>query len=542
MIDKDFTREYKRDLMDYYRFLHNTGQACNCDTYDLFVLSHIDEIMHGDLASFVTEKDYAFLQSLALKLQSSDRTPYHRWYYNREQPYVRDLYDPYTVRITDSCHCGPSHYPSFLRVSHHYFDVSSDGGSVSFRVIANVHWHVTMSHDSPYGAEILIRGNVVTVTVPPNIDEKNKLYKVKVVDCDGSVVVVIINQDGLGCNCGPNCPCGGGGEPTPSLQFDLASQNVSIDYRAQNVPLTVVSNVSWSASLAGDAHGATVSQSGNTVNVSVPENTTLSPIVYTVQLSGGGLTATGTITQGVNPALLNPTYDYAFSVSPSTHEFEIRKTDEKRSTVTSTKTDQYTKVTTPQGWEIESYPEWLSVVKSGDEVIMHWTEDGTVGTDTGYEFSADPMSLSFSGDGTGEQVVSVTSTKLSGSTGTRVAASWKVTDHTSWVHVENNSTSISVTVDKNSETNQRSGYITLTQDGSESKVTITVTQAAKEVKPDTYQFTASPDSESFTADSEEVKYIDITSTKTSGETGEVEYVDWSVTSYPEWLKVEAVEE
>ena len=439
MIDKDFTREYKRDLMDYYRFLHNTGQACNCDTYDLFVLSHIDEIMHGDLASFVTEKDYAFLQSLALKLQSSDRTPYHRWYYNREQPYVRDLYDPYTVRITDSCHCGPSHYPSFLRVSHHYFDVSSDGGSVSFRVIANVHWHVTMSHDSPYGAEILIRGNVVTVTVPPNIDEKNKLYKVKVVDCDGSVVVVIINQDGLGCNCGPNCPCGDGGgtpTPTPSLQFDLSSQNVSIDYRAQNVPLTVVSNVSWTATLTGDNHGATASKSGNTVNVSVPENTTLSPIVYTVQLSGGGLSASGTITQGVNPALLNPTYDYAFSVSPDTQEFEIRNTETKTSTVTSTKTDKYTQVTTPEGWEVVDHPDWLSVTKSGDQVIMHWTEDGTTGTDTDYVFSVDPDEALFTSDSKEKKTFTITSTKKSGATGETVDVSWSVSSSPDWLTVE----------------------------------------------------------------------------------------------------------
>lgn len=120
--------------------------------------------------------------------------------------------------------------------------------------------------------------------------------------------------------------------------------------------------------------------------------------------------------------------------------------------------------------------------------------------------------------------------------------SWSNTPFTctskpNWANVTESDSSISVTVSGNSDYQQRSGSIVLTQTYSSKTIEISITQAASEyVEPsDTYVFEASPTTVNADYDDTSAESVSITSTKNGG------FLDFEISSQPDdWATCELV--
>jgi hypothetical protein len=236
-------------------------------------------------------------------------------------------------------------------------------------------------------------------------------------------------------------------------------------------PVTITTNApDWEATTEAD--WITFSKQGNTLLVSVSENTGLSDRDATITIAAGSAPPA---TLPVKQQKQNNT----LSINPLSLSFTA-SADEQSVTVT----------TNASGWEATANASWITVSKQSNTLLVSVSANTATSSRTANititagnapavtltvtqngannTLSVSPSSLSFGASESAQKTVTVTTN----------ASGWEATANASWITLSKQSNTLLVSVSANTATSSRTADITITA-GNASSRTVTVTQAAR---------------------------------------------------------------
>ena len=388
---------------------------------------------------------------------------------------------------------------SSLLVSPSNQDVSNSSGDTKYSVISNVIW--TVSNDADWLSVTPTNGtnnDTLTASYSKNTSTSQRVGTITV-SGGGLTRTVTVTQLGT----------------SSSLLVSPSNQDVSNS--SGDTKYSVISNVIWTVSDDADWLSVTPTNGTNndTLTASYSKNTSTSPRVGTITVSGGGLTKTVKVTQlGTSSSLL---------VSPSNQDVSNSSGDTKYSVISNVI------------WTVSDDADWLSVTPTNG------TNNDTLTASYSKNTSTSPRvgTITVSGGGLTKTVkvtqlgtsssllVSPSNQDVSNSSGdTKYSVIsnviWTVSNDADWLSVTptngTNNDTLTASYSKNTSTSQRVGTITVS--GGELTRTVTVTQLGT-----SSSLLVSPSNQDVSNSSGDTKYSVISN------------VIWTVSDDADWLSV-----
>ena len=129
---RHFLNRFPPSLIGHFRNIHKFGKCCDDSYFKMLMGDFIYELMRGDLHNNVSCCDCKFLEDLSDKFCG-----YDKWYYDPQNPYMRDLWDPYDIII----------------------DTGDDGGDDT-PIVPDVTYYTVKVVPTPSNATVTINGIV----------------------------------------------------------------------------------------------------------------------------------------------------------------------------------------------------------------------------------------------------------------------------------------------------------------------------------------------------------------------------------------------